>query len=157
MRPPPDSATTGGRPEWEFRPMSDIAERVDVRSVSPGPRTILVVDDSAVIRASMSGLIRSMGHRVDAVRDGAEAVAAVSRGDYDLVLLDMQMPGMGGIEAAAAIRLGSPRRPRVVAVSAEIDGIAVSDLGGIDAVMAKPLRAVDLTRLLYPTGMRDRT
>ena len=104
--------------------MIDTARPACVPSSRDSSRMILLADDSAVLRASM-------GHRVDAVGDGAEAVEA------------------------AAIRRGSSRRPRVVAVSAQIDGVVASEAGGIDAVLEKPLRAGDLARLLGPAWMRD--
>lgn len=124
-----------------------------------GSRLILLADDSAVIRASMSGLIRSMGHRVDVVSDGTGALAALAKtgADYDLVLLDIQMPGMGGVETAAQITRGLDHRPRVVGVSAETEGVVVSESSGFDAVLSKPLRAAEVARLIESTGVRDRT
>jgi signal transduction histidine kinase/ActR/RegA family two-component response regulator len=65
---------------------------------------ILVAEDDATIRKLVSRLLERQGFRPDLVCNGKEAVAAVQRKSYDLVLMDMQMPEMDGISAAGAIR-----------------------------------------------------
>ena len=65
---------------------------------------ILLVDDSAVVRVFAARLLEFAGHRVDVLTDGCEALQAVRGGEYDLVLMDVYMPEMSGIEATIALR-----------------------------------------------------
>jgi len=65
---------------------------------------ILVVDDVALNRDLVTALLAPHGHIVDEAPGGAEAVEAVKSGNYDIVLMDVQMPGMNGMEATQTIR-----------------------------------------------------
>ena len=68
------------------------------------PARILVADDHPTLRMLIATMLRRAGHSVDLVSDGLEAVQAASRHDYDLLLLDMQMPEMDGMTATRTIR-----------------------------------------------------
>jgi len=72
---------------------------------------VLVVDDEADIRGTLSELLRYNGYRVDSVGSGAEAVAAVSVEQPDIVLLDLLLPGMSGIDVANQLRATWPALP----------------------------------------------
>ena len=80
---------------------------------------ILVVDDSAVMRKVLIGALEK-GGIIDTgeAEDGAKTVEAVKTGDYDLVLLDWNMPGMSGIEALRAIR-GAGNEIPIIMVTTE--------------------------------------
>ena len=88
---------------------------------------ILLVDDNEVLLMALRGLLRLMGHTIDMARNGREAVEAATRDNYDVVFLDIQMPEMGGYEAAQALRMdfavGTP--PRIVGFSGRIGGPGV--------------------------------
>jgi two-component system NtrC family sensor kinase len=60
------------------------------------PRHLLVVDDEPAIRGAVTAYLRSLGHAVDAVGSGREALALVAQRQYDAVLLDLRMPDMSG-------------------------------------------------------------
>jgi CheY-like chemotaxis protein len=71
---------------------------------SPRPRRILLAEDNAINQDLAVALLEMWGHTVVVVDDGRQAVEATARETFDLVLMDVQMPTMSGIEATAAIR-----------------------------------------------------
>src|SRR5687768_13793527 len=68
------------------------------------PRSILVVDDSPANLTVLRTVLMRHGHRVDLASNGVEALDQVRSGHYDLVLMDVEMPRLDGVRAAAAIR-----------------------------------------------------
>jgi CheY-like chemotaxis protein/anti-sigma regulatory factor (Ser/Thr protein kinase) len=73
-------------------------------AVSPASARLLLVEDVEINREIACAILRSIGYRIDAVSSGAEAIAAVQSSRYDLVLMDIQMPGMDGLTATRIIR-----------------------------------------------------
>ncbi len=143
---------------------SDLREALlDTMAPAPAPRRtrstrggrrprrldILVVEDNATNRALVAHVLGQRRHRVTAVSTGRDAVAATAGRAFDLILMDVQMPGMDGFEATAAIReqeLGTGRRTPIVALTAHaMAGDRDRCLAaGMDAFVAKPLRPVTL-------------
>jgi CheY-like chemotaxis protein len=123
---------------------------------TPAPRTvnpsleILVADDHELLRAAMRGLLRSLGHSVDVVTNGREAIEAAKSRDYDVIFLDVQMPEMGGFEAAQALRRTGfdGDRTRIIGVSGQGDCEESIVAAGMDAFLVKPVRLGDLVRIL---------
>jgi CheY-like chemotaxis protein len=107
------------------------------------PGTVLVVEDNAVNRRLAVAMLKKLGCRADVAKDGREALAALDRGDYGMVLMDCQMPEMDGFEATRRIRArpGAPGRIPVVALTANaMDGDRERCLeAGMDGYLAKPL------------------
>ena len=122
---------------------ADLAER--------HPMSVLLAEDNAVNQKLALRLLEKMGYAADVANDGAEAVAAVGRARYDVVLMDVQMPEMDGLEATRRIiELHGDDRPRIVAVTAD----AMQDdrerclAAGMDDYLTKPIRPGELAEAL---------
>jgi PAS domain S-box-containing protein len=116
---------------------------------------VLVVDDEALNRNIASGFLSIAGHEVVCVGSGAAAVEAAGAMDFDVILMDVRMPGMDGLEATRRIRaLPAPRgQVRVVAVTAQAfaEQIETCRHAGMDGHVSKPFRqAVLLAALMDP-------
>ena len=101
---------------------------------------ILVVDDNAQNLYLARFLLEQGGHEVDEAYNGVEAVDATEKVSYDLILMDIQMPIMGGIEAARKIKRERPFQ-LIVALTAKVmsgDREAILD-AGCDGVIEKPI------------------
>ncbi|OPH16275.1 response regulator [Azospirillum brasilense] len=116
---------------------------------------VLLAEDEPVSQQAAAALLRRAGHEVTVVGDGRAALAAVEREPYDLVLMDVQMPDMDGIEATRRIRAlsdgaGNTAGLRIVALTASaVPGAAERcRAAGADAVLEKPLRLSALDALL---------
>lgn len=105
---------------------------------------ILVVDDDPQIRRAMKTTLVARGYEVGDARTGEEGLAQLESGPYDLVLLDMNMPGIGGIEACRRIRSGSEVAIIMLTVSnTEADKVDALDAGADDYV-TKPFGMPEL-------------
>jgi len=110
---------------------------------------ILVAEDNAVNRRVVCAILEKRGHTLTVAENGHEAVAAALRGDVDLMLMDVQMPEMDGLEATAAIRQaeqGTGRHLPIVGLTAHaMKGDREACLAaGMDAYLAKPLQPAQL-------------
>ena len=121
-----------------------------VRRGSPDAQVrILVADDNPTNREVIGRILERSGHAVTLVNDGEQALDAIERGAHDLVILDRNMPGMGGVEALKALRLmlrGRAHLP-VIMLSADVTPEAKREAveAGADAFLSKP---IETTRLL---------
>jgi CheY-like chemotaxis protein len=114
---------------------------------------ILLVEDNAVNQRVAGRLLEKRGHRVVLAGNGHEALQALEQEAYDLVLMDVQMPDMDGLEATAKIRekeRHTSRHQPVVALTARA---MKGDLehcmsAGMDGYLAKPIRPQELDQLL---------
>ena len=105
---------------------------------------ILLVDDDVSIQRAVAPLLRSRGYEVDVVGTGAEATSAVADQAPDLVVLDLGLPDLEGVEVCRRIRKQS-KMPIVVlsARAGEADKVAALDIGADDYV-TKPFSAEEL-------------
>lgn len=116
--------------------------------VSAAGQHVLVVDDIATNRLVAATYLRGMGHSVEEADGGAAALQAIVARRPDLVLLDLHMPGLSGIETLAQIRaLPGPHLP-VVAMTADVSaaGRALYLSAGVDGYLTKPLTVESLRR-----------
>jgi CheY-like chemotaxis protein len=119
------------------------------------PLFVLLVEDNDVNRKVATAFLERAGHSVNSCGDGAQAVVAVEEGDFDVVLMDIRMPGMDGIEATRHIRaLADPRKARIpiLALTANFSPAEVERYiaVGMNAVVRKPLRMGAIEDALAP-------
>jgi len=121
------------------------------QSGPPRPLEVLVVDDNAVNRTVAVGLLSRLGCPVDKAASGREAVEAIDRRRYDLVLMDVHMPEMDGLEATRLIReRAGGRAIRIVAMTADA-GRETRDrclAAGMDDLLTKPVDVKALKALV---------
>jgi PAS domain S-box-containing protein len=114
------------------------------------PLSILVAEDTDTVRQIIVMMLTRMSHVVDAVENGAAAVAKARAGVYDVVLMDMQMPVMDGIEATKAIRSMERAGERTPIIALTADAIHEHREryfgAGVDAIITKPINWEDLVR-----------
>jgi CheY-like chemotaxis protein len=116
------------------------------------PLRILLAEDNAVNQKLALRLLAQMGYRADVAASGIETIQAIERQPYDVVLMDVQMPEMDGLEATKQICARWPRdqRPSIIAMTANaMQGDREQCLeAGMDDYLAKPIRLEELVRAL---------
>ncbi len=116
------------------------------------PLSILVADDNPINQDVATGLLRRLGYQPDIVHNGKQVLTALLKKEYDLILIDVNMPVMGGIETTKEIlrRYHEKPRPKIVAMTGESDSSEVSKCreAGMDDHLRKPLEIRQLLRIL---------
>ncbi len=115
-------------------------------------RRVLLAEDNQINAVLATTLLKRAGHHVDVAINGAEALDALRRADYDIVLMDMHMPEMDGLEATQAIRAlpGDEARIPIVALTANAMGSEERKcfVAGMDDFLSKPFEPDDLTGMI---------
>jgi signal transduction histidine kinase/ActR/RegA family two-component response regulator len=138
----------------EFTPISD------ERKAEYHPLEILVAEDNAINQKIILSVLSRYGYRPRLVENGKQALDAVLVKTYDLILMDIQMPVMGGVEACRLIRRRVPAesQPRIIALTA--DALLQSSeeyiQNGMDGVLYKPVQTKELLKVLTDTATRER-
>ena len=122
---------------------------------APGPGSwralsILVVDDQPLNQQVAQAKLTRLGHRVELANDGQHAISAVASKAYDVVFMDLQMPGMSGIEATEQIMALGQRAPHVIALTASVfeEDRAVCRKAGMRDFICKPIENARLEEVL---------
>lgn len=118
----------------------------------PRPLRVLVAEDHPVNRAYLEAVLDKLGHKSTFSEDGSGAVRAVETQDFDVVLMDLHMPGMDGFAAALAIRAMPPPRGRVPIIALTADAFHESREharnAGMDGFLTKPAHLPQLREAL---------
>ncbi|WP_304190166.1 ATP-binding protein [Phenylobacterium aquaticum] len=134
------------KPLGEARPIAPEASAPEA-AADARPLRILAAEDNKTNQMILTALLEPLGLDLTLVENGREAVEAFARGDFDLVLMDIQMPEMTGVEATVAIRraeAGQSRAPiPILAVTANVMSHQVAEYRevGMSDVIAKPIEA----------------
>ena len=121
---------------------------------------VLLVEDHPVNQKLAMGLLEKWGHRATLAHDGQEALDILDHRDFDVILMDMHMPVMGGIETTQRIRTREaeshlPRTPIIAMTAAAMQSDKDACIAaGMDDYLAKPIRAKDLLEKLLAYGGR---
>jgi CheY-like chemotaxis protein len=128
------------------------AERASARSAPVRPLNILCAEDNPYGRVLLNTILTELGHRADFVGTGAAAIAATAQGRYDVVLMDVMLPDIDGVEATRRIRAldGPNGRVPIVGVSGRANDAdeAAGRAAGMDGYLTKPLSPSALTQAL---------
>jgi CheY-like chemotaxis protein len=132
--------------------------RLDAQMAARHPLRILLAEDNLVNQKLALRLLQQMGYRADVAGNGIEAIECVGRQPYDLVLMDVQMPEMDGLEASRRIasKWQPDERPRIVAMTANaMQGDREQCLAaGMNDYITKPIRVEALVEALLGTPQR---
>ena len=126
--------------------------KIDASLAARHPLRILLAEDNVVNQKLALRILQQMGYRADLASNGIEAIESVERQTYDVVLMDVQMPEMDGLEASRRItsKFKPGQRPRIVAMTANaMQGDREECLGaGMDDYVTKPIRVDALVEAL---------
>jgi CheY-like chemotaxis protein len=136
-----------------------VKPKIDAGMAKRHPLRILLAEDNVVNQKLAMRLLQQMGYRADLASNGVEAIECVERQTYDVVLMDVQMPEMDGMEASRRITGKWPvdKRPRIIAMTANaMQGDREACLAaGMDDYVTKPIRVDALVEALMNARMRD--
>jgi signal transduction histidine kinase/CheY-like chemotaxis protein/HPt (histidine-containing phosphotransfer) domain-containing protein len=153
-----DSAEGRGSTFWFTARLPEVAapEATAPVPTAPLPPTrrarLLLVEDVEANQEIARAVLEAVGHRVDVATDGYEAIRAVRNRDYDIILMDVQMPGMDGITATRRIRdlPGPASAIPIIAMTANVlpEQVAEFRLAGMNDHIGKPFDRGELYRLI---------
>ncbi len=116
---------------------------IDETIAAPSALSILLVEDNEINRFITSEMLQNEGHIVTLASSGKQGVAKASHSKFDLILMDIRMPGMDGISAAQEIRMhnGHSRNTPIIALTAQTLPAEIARIkdAGIDDVLSKPI------------------
>jgi len=155
-----DSVEGQGSCFWFELELNDGGDAVALPVQAPqASLDILVVEDMALNREVAAGLLERDGHRVSFAEDATQAMERCAQKRFDLILLDVHLPGMSGVELCRRIRAtpGPNREVRILALTAGVQPAQVPVYleAGMQGVLAKPLRLEALRQALAQTAVNQ--
>ncbi|MCL4437232.1 MAG: response regulator [Thaumarchaeota archaeon] len=112
-------------------------------------KRILIVDDDKTILTSFSEILQSKGYSIDTAENGTEALAKTDKAFYNLVLLDIKLPDMEGIDLLNSIKETSPKMMKIVISGyASLENSVAALNRGADAYLIKPVDPEELVRVV---------
>ncbi|MBW7885111.1 MAG: response regulator [Caldilineaceae bacterium] len=130
----------------------------EVKSVNSPALRILLVEDNTVNQKVILRALEKLGHQADLATNGSEAVQAVRRQPYNVVLMDVHMPEMDGLEATRIIRRVLPqnKQPIIVAMTAAafVEDQQACLVAGMDEYLSKPIKIEQMMAVLQMCGRR---
>ena len=116
-------------------------------------KTILVVDDDQGIIETMRDILQYAGHEVDVANNAMDAIKLYGSKCYDLVLMDVRMPGMNGIESCKTMKI-TRNQPNIVFITAYVDNDAVTEFDKEHCdFLLKPVNMERLTTIIDHCGI----
>lgn len=136
---------------------SDASTPFPARSRETSPQMkravkILLAEDNVVNQKVILRFLEQLGYRSDAAANGVEVMEAMSRQQYDIILMDLQMPEMDGLETARAIRklYSAENQPHIIALTANVatESKQAAEASGMDGFLSKPVQISELSCIL---------
>ena len=123
------------------------------------PLHILLAEDNEVNQMVALKMLEKIGYQADVAANGQEVLQALERQDYDLILMDVQMPEMDGLETSKKIRKQWPNGPKIIAMTAyALEGDRERCLeAGMDDYIAKPVKMNELADILVKYSAQRET
>jgi CheY-like chemotaxis protein len=128
--------------------------QADLKSGQSPTLRILLAEDNLVNQKITLQMLRKIGHEADVAANGLEVLQALERQPYDIILMDVQMPEMDGLEAAKKVRERWHDEPKIIAITAyALEGDRERCLNvGMDDYISKPIQLDELRRKLLKWG-----
>jgi signal transduction histidine kinase/CheY-like chemotaxis protein/HPt (histidine-containing phosphotransfer) domain-containing protein len=151
--------------EFEETPQADVARDTlfDATMAQRLPLHILVAEDNIINQQVALSFLGRLGYRADVAANGLEVLSSLRRQPYDVVLMDVQMPEMDGLEATRRIRQSPPEefatgvQPRIIAMTANAlrEDCEICLAAGMDDYVSKPVHIADLVAALGKCRLRQ--
>ena len=151
-------STPGQGTEMEVRlPLTELRGQPKSEGVPPvraGDQRILLVEDNPLVRESCALRLEASGYLMSAVEDGEAALKLVSERQFDLILMDVDLPGANGVTVAAQMRAEQPDLD-VIFVTGNVRNQALKNICADDLVIPKPIDFAELTHAISEVERRS--